>query len=208
MSNIFLYGERELSYLSERDGSLAAAIKKYGFIERMVFSDFFTAFVNTVAAQQISSKALESVWGKLCALLPEMTAENVLEKDDEALRSCGLSVRKISWIKGGAEKIKSGKLDTEELSSLPDDELCARLCTLGGIGVWSAEMLMIFALGRKDVLSFGDFGINRGLCVIHGLAPDEKLTKAEFAQYKALYSPFGTIASFYLWAASANEQAK
>ena len=197
--NIFNYSEKELSYLSERDEKLADAIKKYGFIEREVFPDFFTALMNTIAGQQISSKALESVWNKLCALLPTMTAETVLATSDEALRSCGLSLKKISWIKGAATEITSGTLDIKTLEAQSDDAVCERLCKLDGIGLWSAEMLMIFALGRKNVLSYGDFGIRRGLSILHGLSLEEKISKADFKNYKALYSPYGTVAGFYFW---------
>ena len=83
---------------------------------------------------------------------------------------------------------------------MEDEAVIAQLCTLKGVGRWTAEMLLMFSLGRRDVLSFGDFGIRRGLCRIHGL-DEEELTKERFEQYRKLYSPYGTVASLYLWAA-------
>ena len=83
---------------------------------------------------------------------------------------------------------------------MTDEEVIKELSSLKGIGVWTAEMLLMFSLGRRDVLSFGDFGIRRGLCRIHGLA-EEELTKEKFEEYRRLYSPYGTVASLYLWAA-------
>ena len=93
----------------------------------------------------------------------------------------------------------SGEFDIAELKSLPDNEVIKRLITLRGVGVWTAEMLLIFSLERSDVLSFGDFGIRRGICRLHG---HETLDKETFENYRRLYSPYGTVASFYLWYAA------
>ena len=79
---------------------------------------------------------------------------------------------------------------------MPDDEVIGLLSSLPGIGVWTAEMLLIFSLGRMDVLSYGDLAIRRGLCKLYG---HKTLTKEQFARYKKRYSPYGSIASLYLW---------
>lgn len=112
------------------------------------------------------------------------------------MRQCGISQRKISYIKAAAHAILSGELVPDALRTMDDESVIRQLVQLPGIGRWSAEMTLIFTLGREDVLSYGDFGIRRGIMRLHQL---EALSKADFMHFRELYSPYGTIASFYLW---------
>ena len=105
-------------------------------------------------------------------------------------------MRKAGYIKSAAEAVYSGRIDLSALHELSDEEIIHRLMALPGIGVWTTEMLLIFSLGRKDVLSYGDLAIRRGLCKLYG---HKTLTKEQFARYKSRYSPYGSIASLYLW---------
>ena len=91
----------------------------------------------------------------------------------------------------------SGELNLEELTNLPDEEVCRRLSALPGIGVWTAEMLMTFSMQRPDIMSFGDLAILRGLRMLHH---HRRITPQLFAKYKRRYSPYGSLASLYLWA--------
>ena len=118
--------------------------------------------------------------------------------DEAALRACGFSARKAGWLRAAAQAAANGELDADALRALPDDEVQRRLTALPGVGVWTAEMLMLFCLLRPDILSWGDFGIRRGICLVHGLAPDA-LTRDAFEAYRALYTPHGSLASLYLW---------
>ena len=93
-----------------------------------------------------------------------------------------------------------GDIDFSRFHEMPDDEIIEELSSLHGIGVWTAEMFLIFSLRRPDVVSWGDLAIRRGMMNLYGL---RKLTKVQFERYRKKYSPYGSIASLYLWALSA-----
>lgn len=189
--------DEALSYLAAADPALGAAICRIGPVEREGFADLFPALVNSIAGQQISGKALGTVWARLCAAVGEITPANLLAAGEDSLRSCGLSGRKAGYLRAAAEAFRSGALDETTLRALPDEDFIRALTVLPGVGRWTAEMLLIFCLQRPDVLAFDDFGIRKGLCLLHGLPA---LTKEQFSEYRARYSPYGTAASLYLWA--------
>jgi DNA-3-methyladenine glycosylase II len=186
----------ELDYLRKKDKKLGEAIDRIGFIEREVIPDLFTALVNSIVAQQISIKAVDTIWGRMEERFGEITAPNIAKQAVEDVQQCGMTMKKAVWIKSIAESVCTGDLDLNELAQLPDEEVCRRLCLLDGIGLWTAEMLMTFSLQRKDVVSWGDLAIRRGMMRLYH---HKKLDKAKFERYKKRYSPYGTIASLYLW---------
>lgn len=191
------YTTKETDHLSKADPKLAALIAEHGIINRTIRPDLFEALVASIVSQQISTKAVESVFNRLVEAVGELAPPMILAKSDDELRACGLSYRKVGYIKGICEAVRNGDLDLERLREATDAEVIEELVKLKGIGVWSAEMFLIFSLQREDILSFGDLGIRNGLMRLHGL---ESLSKEEFDVFKARYSPYGTVASFYLWA--------
>lgn len=193
---IFKYGQLEMDYLKEKDKKLGAVIEKIGMIERTVIPDLFSALINSVVGQQISSKAAITVWNRLQESIGTITPENINSAALERIQQCGLSMRKAGYIKGVAEAIISGSLDLFELNSLPDSEVIKRLILLNGIGKWTAEMLLIFSMERPDVVSWGDLAIQRGMMKLYGL---KALTKDQFDRYAERYSPYGSVASLYIW---------
>ena len=104
--------------------------------------------------------------------------------------------RKVEYLRGIADAVLSGAVDFAEIAEMDDAGVTAELTKLKGVGVWTAEMLLIFALGRRDVLSFSDLGIRRGLMLLNNL---ETLTDDDQDFYRRRYSPYGTLASLYLW---------
>ena len=172
-------------------------IDRIGWIERQVTPDLFTALIHSLAAQQISNAAAATIQRRLGALLEELTPQRVAQTPLAELQACGLSSRKAAWIHGLGQHVVSGALDLSALPALPDAEVIRLLSAVPGVGVWTAEMLLIFALGRTDVVSWGDRAIRRGLQRLYSL---ETLNRAQFAQYRQRYRPYGTVASFYLWA--------
>ena len=192
----FEYGEAELSYLKSRDSKLAAVIDELGHIERAIMPDLFTALVNSIIAQQISSKALETIWQRFCERF-EITPETIGAAGLEELQSVGITFKKAEYIRAIAREILSGGLDLNELHAFSDAQVCERLVQIRGIGVWTAEMLMTFSMQRRDIMSFLDIAILRGLRMIHH---HRKITPELFAKYKRRYSPCGSIASLYIWA--------
>ncbi|MEW6351377.1 MAG: DNA-3-methyladenine glycosylase 2 family protein [Thermodesulfobacteriota bacterium] len=196
---IFEYGQGEVEYLSRRDKKLGAAIERIGLIEREVTPDLFTALVQSVVAQQISSKSARTVCARLHDLLDEVTPASIAATETVMIQQCGMSMRKATYIKGLAEAALSGAFDPDAMHTLSDTEVIERLSSLNGIGVWTAEMLLIFSLCRPDVLSWGDLGIRRGIMNLYGL---KELGKEQFERYRKRYSPYGSTASLYLWALS------
>ena len=194
--SVFPYGKTETDYLAARDPALGAAIARLGHIDRRVMPDLFEALIFNIAGQQISSKALDTVWARLREAVGAVTPARVAAAGEERLRACGLSGRKAGYMLGAAQAVTSGALDLHSLVDKPDEQVVRALTALSGVGRWTAEMLLIFSLCRADVMSYDDFGIRKGLCRLHGL---ESISRADFAAYRARCRPYGTVASFYLW---------
>lgn len=196
---IFKYGQKELEHLGKKDKKLGAAIENIGMIERKVIPDLFTALVNSIVSQQISSKAAVTVWDRLVSKIGEITPGSILSAAPEEIQQCGLSHRKVKYILGMCEAVKTGRLDLGKLGRMTDDQVIDCLSSLNGIGKWTAEMLLIFSMERPDVVSWGDLAIQRGMMKLYGL---KSLTKEQFDRYVKRYSPYGSVASLYLWALS------
>jgi len=195
--DIFIYGDMEINHLKKRDKILGAAIEEHGAIERAVNPDLFSALVNSIVGQQISSKAQATIWGRMKNELGEITPQSILASSETKLQSCGISFKKASYIRGAAERVKDGRLDIDGLRNKSDDEVCKELTTLNGIGTWTAEMLMLFSMQRPDILSYSDLAILRGMRMLYG---HSEITKQLFDKYRRQYSPYGSVASLYLWA--------
>lgn len=196
---IFKYGDKEIEYLKKKDKKLGAAIEKIGIIERKITPDPFEALVSSIVSQQISSKAAETVWNRFTNVIGVVTPENIEKVSLEEIQGCGMSLRKVGYIKGIAEAAISGEVNFGELNNLADEEIVKKLSALKGVGVWTAEMLLIFSLCRPDVVSYGDLAIRRGMMNLYG---HKELSKERFERYRKRYSPYGSVASLYLWALS------
>lgn len=197
VEKIFDYDDTATGHLCSRCEKMAAVIERVGFIERKVTPDVFESLASCIISQQISGKAAETVWARFSGLLGgEITPLSVTAADDGAMQKCGMSMRKVSYIKSAAQAAMDGRLPLSGLENMDDEEVIGILDALPGIGRWTAEMLMIFSLGRPDILSYDDLGIRKGLMRLHGL---EAIPRGDFERFRALYSPYGSVASFYLW---------
>ena len=201
---IFPYGERETAHLAKRDPALGKAIEQIGCIEREIEPDLVAALIRSVIGQQISSKAAATVRRRLRDMLGEIKAEHIAAMPVEAIQSCGMSMRKAGYIKGIAKAALDGRLDTRAIARMDDAGVIAALSGLEGVGVWTAEMLLIFSLCRPNVLSWGDFAIRRGIMKLYGL---KTLDKNYFASLHERYAPYASVASLYLWEYSALAEA-
>lgn len=202
MSNIFSYTEKDCEYLSKRDSKLGELIAKRGFVRRELFDDVFEGLCFNIINQQLSQKAAKSLFERLRGTVGAVVPNNV--RNTETLLSCGLSRSKSECIALCAEQFLSGKLSERKLSAMSDSDAVRALTALRGIGDWTAEMTLIFCLGRRDVLSLSDFGIRRGISILHKINTKDR---AALEKFKALYSPLGTVASIYLWEVTENELA-
>ena len=197
MMGILYYTNEHTGLLAQRDERLGAFISQKGFVERNISDDFFSGLCYNIVNQQLSMKACDTLWTKLIGRLGGITPENCT--DAPLLKECGLSRSKAECIAECAKRFISGEISAERLSEMADDEVCAALMQIKGIGRWTAEMTLIFCLGRMDVLSLSDYGIRKGLSLLHGIPAND--IKA-MQKYKTLYSPCGTVASVYLWEAA------
>lgn len=196
MSNFFQYGEKEIEYLKKADKRLCKVIEQVGFIEKKLRPDLFAALVHSIIGQQISMKAQRTVYEKMRQGLGGITPESIDAQSEETLQRFGITFKKAAYMKAAARKIISGEFDTDALHSMTDKEVMEKLTALDGIGEWTAEMLMIFTLQRPDVLSFKDLAIIRGL---KRLYHHRTIDRARFERYRKRFSPYGSIAGFYIW---------
>ena len=195
MEKYFEYGETEISYLSMKDKKLGAAIERIGMIKRKVNPDVFSSLVESIISQQISSKAAATVCGKLYGLT-QMQPEKLHALTPEEIGACGMSKRKAGYIKSIAKHYVEKTVDFNCLKDKTDMDIIETLTRINGIGVWTVEMLLIFSLGRPDVVSFGDLAIRRGMINLYG---HKEIKKERFLRYAKRYSPYGSVASLYLW---------
>lgn len=193
----FTYDERAVAYLSGRDKRLGAVMARLGPLQREVIPDLFAALVHAIVGQQVSMTVQRTLWQRLCAMLDEVTPSAVLAVAPEGLRSLGLSGRKVEYIREAAQAVMDGRLDVAALREQDDAAVCAALVELRGVGVWTAEMLLLFSLQRQDVFSFDDLAIRRGLRMLYR---HRDVDRERFERYRRRFSPYGSVASLYLWA--------
>ena len=163
----------------------------------------FSALIHSIVAQQIATKAASTVWNRLLERCGEITPQCLYAMDVAEIQRCGLSMRKARYIQGASRSVALQELKLDEFPALPDADIIARLSGLEGIGVWTAEMLLIFSLQRPNIVSWGDLAIRRGMMALYGLT---RLDKKQFDSYCKRYSPYGSVASLYLWALAARKQ--
>lgn len=195
----FKYGETEIAYLKSKDKKMAEVIEQVGFIKREVDTDLFSSVIHHIIGQQISTKAQATIWKRMSDSIGTVNAETILEADPAQLQSFGMTFRKVEYIRDFADKVHSGVFDLEAISEMNDQDAIKELSSLKGIGVWTAEMILLFCLQRPDIFSFDDLAIQRGLrMVYHHRKIDRKL----FEKYRRRFSPYCSVASLYLWAVS------
>lgn len=161
------------------------------------------ALVRSVAFQQLNGRAAETIFSRFLALFPKTkfpTPQEIVDASDEKLRSAGLSRAKTAAIKDIAAKTLVGVVpDRRAISKLSDAEIVERLTTIRGVGPWTVEMLLMFTLGRPDVLPVTDYGVRSGFALVHGLKalPSPKHLLA----YGERWRPQRSAAAWYLWRA-------
>lgn len=193
---MFIYGEKEKNHLRDADETMKRLIGSLGHIERAVEPDIFKALISSIISQQISTKAAETVKERLSLKAGEISAESISRMSFEELRTCGLSGRKTEYILGAARASIDGEVDFNTLYLMDDQEVINTLVSLKGVGVWTAEMMLIFSLQRPNVFSYLDLGIRRGIMRAYGL---KELSKAEFELLRVKLAPYCTVASLYFW---------
>lgn len=195
----FSYGETEVSYLRRKDKRLCAVIDQIGHIDRAVDTDLFSSVIHHIIGQQISTKAQATIWQRMQDALGDVNAETILAAGIPKLQALGMTFRKAEYITDFAEKVHTGAFDLEGIWQKSDEEAIRELSSLKGIGVWTAEMILLFCMQRPDVLSCDDLAIQRGLRMVYH---HRKIDRGLFEKYRRRFSPYGSVASLYLWAVS------
>jgi DNA-3-methyladenine glycosylase II len=164
----------------------------------------FGALVRSIVFQQLSGKAAGTIHGRFCALFPDAvpTPDGVLALDDTQLRAAGLSRQKIGYLRDLAAKVHTGALPLDHVDTLGDDELIAHLVQVKGIGRWTAQMFLMFKLGRTDVLPELDLGIQNA---IKRAYRKRSVKPRDVARIGAKWSPYASVACWYLWRSLDND---
>jgi DNA-3-methyladenine glycosylase II len=202
---------RGLTHLRRSDPVLAAMIEEVGRLPdasegRPDPGDHYGALVRSITGQQLSVLAARAIYGRLTARFGDRapTPQEILDDEPEGLRAAaGLSRAKVGFLRSLAEHVLSGELELEKLDVLPDEEVIAELLAVKGIGLWTAQMFLMFQLGRPDVLPTGDLGIRRAMERAYALA--ELPDPARMEEIAAPWRPHRTLACRYLWRSLANE---
>ncbi|MFC0391668.1 DNA-3-methyladenine glycosylase family protein [Paenibacillus mendelii] len=185
--------------LCNNDPLLDKLINRIGNIRIPVQQDGFIYLVRSLIGQQLSSKAAGTIFRRVEQLCGTITPDTLLAASEESLRSAGLSKNKLSYVRNIAEWVREGSIDFSAFRDMDDEEVIHLLVSINGIGRWTAEMFLIFYLGRQDVLSFGDRGLNRAAEWLY--ASEENDSKSQLQRKHVEWKPYSSIASLYLWEA-------
>jgi DNA-3-methyladenine glycosylase II len=186
-----------LRHLRRRDPVLGAIIERVGEYKIEYRDPSFDTVVRSIVYQQVSGKAAATIYGRLAAAVTGVSPDQVLRLRPSRMKALGLSRQKTEYIRDLARRTRNGDLDFPVLPSLDDNSVIERLTEVKGVGVWTAQMFLIFALRRPDVLPTGDLGVRAAIRKAYSLQelPAPKLTE-EIAQP---WRPYCSVASWYLW---------
>ncbi|OGM81596.1 hypothetical protein A2394_02140 [Candidatus Woesebacteria bacterium RIFOXYB1_FULL_42_36] len=196
---------REAEKFLLKDKYIAPLIKKWGHceIKPKLHTDYFQGLVGDIVGQQLSGRVADVIEGRLRDKIKgRLTPNKILSLSDDELRSCGMAWSKVGAIKDLSRKVKSREIHIRKLSELPDISVKNELMVVKGIGPWTADMFLMFTLGRPDVFPIEDLGIKNGFEKVTGKKFD-KIKSANLAE--KYWKPFRTVASWYLWRSLENQ---
>ena len=187
-----------LLHLQNADPVMAKIIERVGPYQFTLREPTFETLARSITFQQLNGKAAGTIFARLRkAVGRRFTAKAFLKLTPEQLRDCGLSRQKIASLTDLAERVSRREINFRKLASLPDDEVVSLLSQVRGVGVWTAQMFLIFALERANVMPLADFGIRNAVRKAYGLTELPK--PAELAKLAEKWHPYCSIASWYLW---------
>jgi DNA-3-methyladenine glycosylase II len=209
---------KAINHLKKSDPVMRAIIKRIGPYRIEYGPAEFHSLAEAIIYQQLNGKAAATIFGRFAALAGEpLTPEGILKLSDEQLRGVGLSKQKSSYLKDLAAKTASGVLDFSRLSDLPDQKVIEHLTQVKGIGVWTAQMFLMFSLKRENVLPTGDFGVRMAMYKhyldlqrmktpkksnVRGNNRKEKIklpTPEQMEKIAECWRPYRSVACWYLW---------
>ncbi len=186
-------------HFKKSDPLLYRAAQEWKIADIKVSKDLFRDIVWTIIGQQLSGRAADTIFARFKKSFPrgKITSKRLLALQEEEMRACGLSGAKACAIRAFAKAVECNELDLSGLAALDDAEVLATLTRIKGIGPWTAEMILMFSLGRLDIFSKGDLGLRKGMVRLYRLKtfPNEK----KFLKIAAAWSPYRTYAARILW---------
>ena len=187
-----------VAHLSDRDPVLRPVIDAVGECTLRPRRDRFEMLAGSILSQQISTAAARTIRNRLVERAGgRLAAEALLALSDEELRACGVSAQKAVYLRDLSSRVASGSLPMNRLGRLPDEEVIERLTVVKGVGRWTGQMFLMFALGRPDVLPHDDLGIRNAIRRLYGFSAMP--TRAEMDRVAEPWRPYATVACWYLW---------
>jgi DNA-3-methyladenine glycosylase II len=195
------YWNRARRALKAADSTLAGIIREHPRVAPVSRGDAFNTLARAIVGQQISVKAADAVWGRFCTTCGELTPRAVLRRRATTLRACGLSDRKVEYIRDLADHFACGRVDPVRFHAQDDEQIIAELTDIRGIGRWTAEMFLIFNLLRPNVLPLDDLGLLRAVSIHYfdGEPVDGREGRARVAELGRTWEPWRSVATWYLW---------
>lgn len=189
-----------IAYLRERDPVLARVMDRVGHFSLQAEPDIFKSLVRAIIAQQISTSAARSIYKRLISVAggEDQLMAGLMRLSVEELRSAGLSPQKARYLHDLAEKVSQKIVSLEKLTELPNEEIIAQLTLVKGVGVWTAQMLLIFSLGRLDIFPGADLGVRTAIKRLYRKRAVPK-TPRQLRKFERLWQPYASIASWYCW---------
>jgi DNA-3-methyladenine glycosylase II len=192
------YWERAKRALARKDPVMARIIRRHPKVFMMRRGAAFMTLARAICGQQISVKAAQSVWNRICICLEQkITPEAAIAKDRKSLRACGLSDRKVEYIADLAQHFVDGKIHERRWPQMDDEAIIVELTDVRGIGRWTAEMFLMFNLLRPDVFPLGDLGLQKGLRTSY--FKGRKVSLARMRKLGESWRPWRSVATWYLW---------
>jgi DNA-3-methyladenine glycosylase II len=190
--------EQAITHLRNADPIMAGIVERVGACLIAAREPTFETLARSITFQQLSGKAAATIFGRLHkAVGRRFTASAFLRLTPEELRACGLSRQKVASLTDLAERVARREINFKKLLALPDEEVIATLCQVRGVGVWTVQMFLIFALRRPNIMPLGDLGVRNAVRRAYRLA--DAPTVAELAEIAKKWHPYCSFATWYLW---------
>lgn len=191
------YWNRAKRELARSDAVMGAIIRRHPRVYLEPRSDAFLTLARSIVGQQISVKAAQAVWDRLCRVLPAVTPDYVACAGTRRILGCGLSRRKAEYVLDLAGHFRSGRIVPGRWRAMSDEQVIGELVEVRGIGRWTAEMFLIFNLLRPDVLPVDDLGLQRAVRLAY--RDGRTLSERHLRRIATAWQPWRSVATWYLW---------
>lgn len=192
-----VYWKQATQELATNDSVMRQLTERFDGVALDSRGDAFNTLARTIVGQQISVKAAEKVWQKVVATIPNTAPHAILNSDQDTLRGCGLSFKKISYLQDLSRHFIDGTLNETSWNEMSDESVITQLTRVKGIGRWSAEMFLIFHMLRSDILPLDDIGLQRAIRIHYNA--NQPMDKNAMRAIAATWQPWRSVATWYLW---------